>query len=61
MSDYFFGFKENEPHPCLVPYRRHWRPATGTEGRCELCGLDWDAPLHEQYRAAQEPSEGNDA
>jgi hypothetical protein len=41
MADYFQGFTEDSPHPHM--------PATGTEGRCELCGenesgrkhLDW--------------------
>ena len=38
--DYFQGFRRDEPHPRLA--------ATGSEGRCELCGLD-EAPLHTAY------------
>jgi len=41
-ADYFQGFKKDLPHPSM--------PATGTEGRCELCGLR-DSPLHDQYEA----------
>ena len=31
MSDYFQGFVADKPHPLMS--------ATGSEGRCELCGL----------------------
>lgn len=37
-GEYFFGYTADTPHP--------WMPATGTEGRCELCGLRWDAIIH---------------
>ncbi len=43
MNDYFQGAKADEPHPCFA--------ATGSEGRCELCGLGPDAPLHEAWLA----------
>lgn len=46
MSDYFQGFTEDVPHPRMA--------ATGTEGRCELCGL-YDSELHERWYAAQPP------
>lgn len=48
--DYFFGYIESEAHPSMA--------ATGTEGRCELCGgyADdvrhrepyWDPPTRER-------------
>lgn len=37
-ADYFQGYTKDEPHPHM--------PATGTEGRCELCGLGPDASVH---------------
>lgn len=44
MSDYFHGHEIDRPHPHM--------PATGTEGRCELCGERADAVLHQQWDVA---------
>lgn len=39
-ADYFRGFTAGQPHPHM--------PATGTEGRCELCSGEREAVVHEQ-------------
>lgn len=46
VARYFQGFTKDQPHPPM--------PATGTEGRCELCGGPRDAPLHVQYTACHQ-------
>jgi len=38
MSDYFHGDTADKPHTCWA--------ASGSEGRCELCGLYSDAYIH---------------
>ena len=40
-ADYFFGYVADKPHPRMA--------STGTEGRCELCGL-LDSPMHDEWR-----------
>ena len=46
MSDYFQGFVADKSHPLMS--------ATGSEGRCELCGLR-ESPLHDAYNASKSP------
>lgn len=46
---YFQGFTKEHPHPRMA--------ATGSEGRCELCGLGPDATIHTTYKAARDMSD----
>jgi hypothetical protein len=50
VGDYFQGNVKDQPHP--------WMPATGSEGRCELCGLGENVVIHSQFEKlnAPEPS-----
>ncbi len=43
MSYFPEGIKADEPHFCYA--------ASGTEGRCELCGADSEHPVHALYEA----------
>ena len=40
QSDYFRGYRDYRPHPHM--------PATGTEGRCEVCGGRGDNRMHDE-------------
>ncbi len=44
QSDYFQRFVADKPHPLMS--------ATGSEGRCELCGLR-ESQLHDAYEASK--------
>ncbi len=44
MIDYFQGFVADKSHPLMS--------ATGSDGRCELCGLR-ESPLHDTYEASK--------
>ncbi len=51
-EDYFGGFERMAPHPCMA--------ATGTEGRCELCGGGASVSMHLLYEAEKYRQEGRD-